>query len=554
MSFLIINFLNFQATISLSVICFFLLSSLRKSQVKYLFTFLSVGSGSAGALIASSLKGKVLLIEAGSYGNSFLLNIPIVQPLLQRTPFDWNFETTSQEYSCRALKGNRSFWPMGKIQGGTHRLNNMVYHRGHPSDYKDFVTNEEAEKFFSVIEENSPVAAGKFKSKVAEAFIDAGKELGFDNFGVTNLTHVNGRRFTQVDRWKTLKNPAEVCRNAMVTRILFDKENKKKAIGVEFEKHGKLHHVFGKKIVLSAGAIGSPKILLLSGIGPRQHIESLGMNVREHLPVGENLQDHVTTGLDLIILNQTVGLGLKEMMNPFKILDFFWFNGDSSPLAFAGSDAMGFVNLNVSSDYPDLSFMLLPVGLVADHGLHLRKIVNIRDDVWQRHFQPLIGQTTISILPILLHPKSRGIVKLKSKNFKDSPNITPNYLSNIDDVKKLITGIRIIEKIVETPAMRKFGAEINPKSFPGCAKFFADSNEYWECYVRHMTLTMFHPVGTCKMGDYDDESTVVLKNFQVKNIENLFVVDGSVLPQATSANPHAVIAMMAQKFVDDMSL
>lgn len=438
---------------------------------------------------------------------------------------------------------------MGKIQGGTHRLNNMVYHRGHLRDYDSFIKPEEAQTLFKECEKNSEITRGSFHTSIAEAFVEAGKELGFDDFSLTNLTQLDGRRFTQVDRWKESKNPPEKCFNAIVTRILFEYDSKR-AIGVEYQKQGKLQQVMGRKIVLSAGTIGSPKILLHSGIGPKDHLEEVGIEVRENLPVGENLQDHVTTGLDLIIVNQTVGLTIKDLTSPFKILDYFWYGGDG-PLAFAGSDAMGFVSLNHSSDVPDLSFMILPVGLVADFGLHLRKIVNIRDVLWEEHFKPLVGQTTISILPILLHPRSTGSVKLKSRNFLDPPIINPNYLSDADDVQKLITGIRIIEKLVQSSSMQKFGAEMNPKQFPGCEKLFFDSNDYWECYIRHMTLTMFHPVGTCKIGAYNDSGTVVLKNFQVKNIENLFVVDGSVLPQATSANPHAIIAMIGQKFVND---
>ena len=491
------------------------------------------------------------MIEAGSHGDSFIFNIPIGQPLLQRSLLDWQFETTSQENSCQALNENQSFWPMGKILGGTHRLNNMIYHKGHPSDYESFIDKEEAEKFFR--ENENFVQEGNFKSSLAENFIEAAKELGFEDFSFTNLTQVNGWRYTEVDRWKTMVAAPEVCRNAMVISILFDGENSTKAIGVEFSKNGKMHKVFGNKIVLSAGVIGSPKILMQSGIGPKNHLESIGIKVLVDLPVGENLQDHVTTGSDLIILNQTVGLDLKNILNPFKILDFFIFNGDSSPLSFGGCDAMGFVKLNLSSKAPDLSLMLLPVGLVADSGIHLRKIQNIRDRIWQEYFKPLRGQTTITILPVLLHPKSRGSVKLKSKNFNDPPIINPNYLSDEDDVKKLITGIRIIKKLVETSSMQKFGAEINPKKFPGCENLVIDSNDYWECYLRHMTLTMFHPVGTCRIGEFDEKSTVVLKNFQVKHTENLYVVDGSVLPKATSANPNAVIAMIAKKFAQNMS-
>lgn len=495
----------------------------------------------------------MLVIEAGSEGSGSLFNIPIVQPFLQKSSFDWGLQTSSQENACRALKSNKSQWPLGKIQGGSHRLNNLIYHRGHPSDYEAFLPADEAESIFDNFETTFPINEGSFKSAVSEAFNEAGKELGFDDFHYTNLTQHKGWRYTQIDHWKTLSSSPEVVTNAEVIKILFDDENPKKAVGVEFHKHGELHKVYGKNIVLSAGTIGSPKILMLSGIGPKKHLEQLGIEVREDLPVGENLQDHVTTGLDLIILNQTIGLSVKDLINPFKVLDFFWYEGEGSPLAFGGADAMGFAKLNASSDVPDLSFILLPVGMVADHGIHLRKILNIRDDVWDEHFKPLLGQTTISILPVLLHPKSRGNVRLASKNFSDAPIIEPNYLTHRDDIKKLVTGIRILEKLVETAAMQKYGAEINPKHFPGCRNHFSDSYDYWECYIRHMTLTMFHPVGTCKVGAENDASTVVLKDFRVKNIGSLFVVDGSVLDKAPSANPHAIIAMLAQKFVNIMS-
>lgn len=372
------------------------------------------------------------------------------------------------------------------------------------------------------------------------------------DFSFTNLTQLHGRRFSHVDILRCSAAPPEILTNAYVTRLLFSKDNPKKAVGLEFEKRGKLHKVFGNSIILSAGTIGSAKILLHSGIGPKEHLKSIGIDVREDLPVGENLQDHLTTAMDLILLNQTVGLGLTDLLNPWKIIKYFLYKGDG-PFALGGADAMGFTTLNKSSNIPDLSFMLLPVGLIADHGIHLRKIINLRDDVWENYFKPIIGQTTISILPILLHPKSRGTVKLNSKNYKDPPLINPNYLQHPDDIKKLITGIRILQKFIETQSMKSIGAEINPKPFPGCESFIFDSNQYWECYIRHMTLTMYHPIGTCKIGAYDDPSTVVLKNFQVKHIENLFVLDGSILPQTPSANPHSIIAMMAQKFVYDMS-
>lgn len=332
---------------------------------------------------------------------------------------------------------------------------------------------------------------------------------------------------------------------------MFDDNNEKKAIGVEFIKNGNLHKVFGSKIILAAGALGSPKILMHSGIGKREDLEKIGINVIEDLPVGENLQDHVTTFID-VLLNQSVGVSVSDILNPKNMIKYLW-NGKDSSLSFGGSDAMGFVKLNENSKTPDISLILIPTGITFDFGQHLKNIVNLRDDVWKEYYEPLIGQTSVTILPILLHPKSIGNVRLKSKNFNDPLLINPNYLADKDDVDKLIGGIRVIQKILETSNMKKFNAELIPKALPGCEKFEAYSSDYWSCYIQHMTFTMYHPIGTCKLGDYHDKTTVVLKNFQVKNIENLYVVDASVLPHLPSANPHALIAMLAQKFSNDMN-
>lgn len=308
----------------------------------------------------------------------------------------------------------------------------------------------------------------------------------------------------------------------------------------------------GKNVVLAAGTMGSPKILMLSGIGPREHLKNVGIDVIEDLPVGENLQDHVTTFIDLL-LNQSIDTSVADVFNPINVIKYLW-NGKDTIYSLAGSDAMGFISLNENQSVPDLSFILIPVGITFDYGLHLRKVVNLREDVWKDYYENLVGQTSATILPVLLHPKSVGKIQLTSKNFKDPLIIDPNYLAIKDDVDKLIKGIRIIQKLLETSSMRQFNAELIPKSLPNCDGHVFDSNDYWECYVRHMTFTMYHPVSTCKLGDLNDSRTVVLKNFQVKNIENLYVVDASILPRPPSANPHSIVSMLAQKFSHDMNL
>lgn len=516
------------------------------------------------------MKGKVLILEAGGYGSPFVFNIPIIQPLLLRSDYDHKHETISQKFSCKGLNDEKSFWPTGKIIAGTSRLNNMIYRRSPSVDYEGILNEVEAEKYFKKVEDEVVVTETYFKSNFSKALIKGFYELGFDSkynynfyiwiiqlinstdFGFTNLTHKHGRRISQFNNyWTKIKNPLEVCSNAMVTKIIFDEENPKKAIGVEFIKNGEIHKVRSKKIVLAAGTLGSPKILMHSGIGLRDHLTQLGIDVIENLPVGENLQDHVTTPID-IILNQT-DITVSRIFDPKEIFKYL-FDGKDSPFSLGGSDSMGFVKLNENIKLPDLSFISIPTSITFDYGIHLRKIVNLRDDVWDKYYKPLIGKTSATILPVLLHPKSVGSIRLKSKHFKDSLIIDPNYLESREDIDKLISGIRIIQKLLETSPMKQLGAELIPKSLPDCKSRSYDSNDYWKCYIQHLTLTMYHYHGTCRLGDLNDKKTVVMKNFQVKNIENLYVVDASILPRSPSTNPHALISMLAQKFAHDMNL
>lgn len=345
----------------------------------------------------------------------------------------------------------------------------------------------------------------------------------------------------------------DISYNSVVTRVLFDKDLPNSVIGVEFEKKGKFYQMYAEKTILSAGTVGSAKILLLSGIGPVVDLDELGIEVIQDLPVGKNLQDHIATGMDLIIIDKPIGLQVKNFLNPVNIYNYLFGDVMDNPISFGGCDAMGFIRKNYS--VPSLSFMVIPVGLTADHGLHLKNIVNINDDVWENYFSPLIGQTTASILPVLSSPNSNGYVKLQSANYKDPPVINPRYLSDEhnEDIAMLSIGIRFLKLMINHPELKKLGAKFNSKPMPGCEKLDFDSDLYWDCYIRHMTMSMFHPVGTCRMGEHNSSKTVVEKNFQVKNIENLYVVDGSVLPYAPSANPHAIIAMLARKFIDSQS-
>lgn len=509
-----------------------------------------VGSGTAGSLIASQLNDSVLVLEAGGR-SSFLFDIPILQPLLQRSSFDWQYETVPQKKACLGLKQNQSYWPMGKIFGGTHMLNNMIFHKGHETDYKDWFVNfnEEIKERFAEIESEMPVQQSMFRSELAKSFVEACCLLGFDS-NFANLTQKNGNRYTFGHNLRKKRNTV-LSLHSTVTTLIFDTTDPTKVIGLKFVKNDKSYVAYSKNIILSAGTIGTPKILMLSGIGPKSHLDSLGIIVKSDLPVGENLQDHITTGMDLIILNQTIGLSPSNILSAKSVFNYFLKDGLDSPLSFGGCDALSFYSFENGTP-PDISFMVLPVGLTADQGMHLRNIVNLNDNLWHEYFVPLFGQQTVTILPVLLHPKSSGFVKLNSTDYKDNPVINPNYLSSPEDVKTLIKGIRILQSVIDSKPMQRLGAEINPKPLPGCETIEFDSNKYWECYIRHVTLTMYHPVGTCRLGNKKDSHTVVLSDFSVKNTKHLFVVDGSIIPRLPSGNPNAAIALLAQKFISQI--
>lgn len=377
--------------------------------------------------------------------------------------------------------------------------------------------------------------------------------LRISDFAHTTVTQDNGKRTTYAKLLKPSKN-LKILFNTIVSRILFDASDPKQAIGVEVYNQNQFYKIYAKEgINLSAGTVGSSKILMLSGVGPKEQLVNLKIPVVEDLPVGEKLQDHVTTGFSLILLNQSLGMEPINILSPRSIFNYFTSAESGNHISFGGADAMGFVSLKpLESEVPDLSFIVIPVGLSSDYGLHLKNILNIKEDLWTDYFKPTIGMHSATILPVLLNPKSRGCIRLKSNNFLDPPLIDPKYLEHPEDLLKLKSGINILKRLLDTSSLSELGTEINPKPLPGCENYKFDSDSYWECYLRHMTFTMYHPVGTNKMGYAEDPTTVVLQNFQVKNLKNLYVIDGSVIPNAPSANPNAIIALYAKKYLEQI--
>ncbi|XP_063972305.1 glucose dehydrogenase [FAD, quinone]-like isoform X2 [Diachasmimorpha longicaudata] len=516
---------------------------------KKIYDFIIVGAGSAGSIVAAKLidaGSKVLLVEAGGPPPPFA-DIPALSPMLQQSPYDWQFKTVPQVHACKGLMNNVSNWPRGKVLGGSSRLNSMAYVEGHPGDYRDWFPDYNEFK----IEELFIPETLRWTSTLADAILGGVSELSttkkyknrLNDFKRVPVVTKNGARWS-TDKLLTKERRGkglEVVTHAQVEKIILGVNSQ--ARGVLFRKHGREYVVKAEVgVIVSAGAVGTPKLLMLSGIGPRNHLEELKINVIHDLPVGENLTDHVLTGIDLVTLNATLSVSMTELLKPTSALRYF-LSGEG-PWTSTGLEVVGTLHtksINNLNNNPDVQLMVMPVGISQDNGALLRKYMGVSDEVFYKYFSPLAHKTGITLAPVLLHPKSTGHVKLRSKNPEDDPLINPNYLSHQQDVVTLIDGLKFVEELVSTEAMKALGAEVNRRKFPGCEGYEFGERNYWECYVRHLTLTSYHPAGTCSIGK------VVDKNFRVYHTKNLYVVDTSVLPRLPSGNINAAVMKLASK-------
>ncbi|XP_043286484.1 glucose dehydrogenase [FAD, quinone]-like isoform X2 [Venturia canescens] len=434
----------------------------------------------------------------------------------------------------------QSSWPQGKVFGGSSRLNYMAYVPGHPKDYAWFPDYAD----YILKAEDGIVEEPQWDTNLSEIIWEAVNEIiphRQSDFGRVRLTIKDGER-SSVDRAlkKKLQNGLNVLTHSFVNKIIFDEDT---ARGIQFIKWGAEFRVYAKKgVIVSAGAIGSPKLLMLSGVGPKDHLESLAIKVIKDLPVGQNLVDHILTGIDLVMLNISLPLNVQSVLNPIAALNYFIFR--QGPWTSAGIEAVGTFyspNQNHETDAPDLQLMVIPLGVSQDNGIVLRKAMGISDRIFEQYFGPLIVQTSITIAPVLLHPKSSGEIRLASSNPFDYPLIDPKYLTHKDDVTTLLSGLKLVKQLIKSEKMKKIGASLYEAVFPGCENFIFDSDEYWECYIRHLTLTSYHPAGTCRIG------SVVDNFFRVYNTTNLYVVDASVLPELPSGNINAAVMMLAKR-------
>lgn len=523
------------------------------------YDFIVIGAGTAGAAVASRLSEigdlTVLLIETG-FEEELYMDIPLLTNFLQRIPgLDWMYQTESSENYCRGMIGRKCTFPQGKVMGGTSVINFMIATRGNKWDYDNWArmgnrgwSYDEVLKYFKRLENmmipeyrhdtvyhgtEGPVNINyaRFNTTVARTFVEAGQELGYP------LLDYNGERQMGVSLLQSTTNRGartssnkaylfgkrrrnlHVTKLSTVHRILFD-EGRGRAIGVEFAKRGRLFTVYAdKEVIVSAGAISTPKLLMLSGIGPAEHLKEVGIEVVRDAPVGENLMDHVAYGGLIYDIDQRVNMIRNDIADIFQgFLNDYFIDRGGPFTTLGGCEALAFINVDDprERDVPNVELLFLgtsihTVNVIAEN-------FGLNEEI-SKKFRSYRNRGALSVFPMLLHPKSRGRIRLRSRNVEDKPRIFPNYMSDPDDVRVLIKGIKAAnEFLLTTKAFQRFGTRLNNETMLECEKFPFDTDAYWECNLRLLPLTIYHYSGTCKMGPESDKTAVVDPTLKVSCI------------------------------------
>lgn len=389
-----------------------------------------------------------------------------------------------------------------------------------------------------------------YQPPISETILEGARELGYKikdslndynqtGFTIAHATVRNGQRLSVA---RAFLYPV-ICRTnlnivpyAYVTRVILDSTGKW-AVGVEYYKSSHLHKIFARKeIILSAGTIQTPQLLLLSGIGPREDLEKLGIQVKHDIHgVGKNLKNHVSFTIPM----EVTGKKSETQMTDDDVWQYM--NSRKGPMSCTGlSQVTGFVHLNVSDD----NFA------VPDTQIFFGGFMSNCTKTGKRSEEGKEGKEYFEILPTVLHPLSTGQITLRSSDPFVPPKIFAHYLSSFSDVKLLIAGVRFAQRLCNTTQFQEAGIRFKDRNSPYCSRFIFDTNLYWECMIRHYTNPENHQVGTAKMGPETDTEAVVDPQLRVYGIQNLRVIDASIMPTVPTGNLNAPVIMVAEKGSD----
>ncbi|PTJ22639.1 choline dehydrogenase [Staphylococcus simulans] len=529
----------------------------------YDYDYIIIGGGSAGSVLGNRLSvdknNEVLVLEAGR--SDYFWDLFIQMPAALMYPsgnrfYDWIYATNNELH----MGGRQVAHARGKVLGGSSSINGMIYQRGNPMDYEKWGSPKGMETwdyahclpYFKRLEttfgaeqddeyrgHHGPIKLkrGPAKNPLFQAFFDAGVQAGYnktpdvngfrqEGFGPFDSQVHNGRR---VSASRAYLHPVMKRKNlhvktrAFVTKLNFEGN---KVTGVTFKRNGKLHTVTAKEVILSGGAFNTPQLLQLSGIGDSEHLKSLGIEPRIHLPgVGENFEDHLE-----VYIQHAASQPVSEQpsLNPLKMpfIGLQWIFSRTGPAATNHFEGGGFVRSNDDVKYPNLMFHFLPLAVRYDG-----------EKAETKHgFQVHVGP---------MYSNSRGSLKIKSTDPFEHPDFVFNYLSTEEDKREWVEAIRVARNILSQPALAPYNdGEISPGPEVQTDEEILD-------WVRRDAETALHPSCSAKMGPASDPMAVVDPlTMKVHGMENLRVVDASVMPTTTNGNIHAPVLMIAEKAAD----
>ncbi len=518
------------------------------------FDYIIVGAGSAGCVLANRLSEnpahQVCLVEAGPEDKNPLIHMPFgVLAIIRSKVLNWGFWTEPQP----KLGNRKLYWPRGRMLGGSSSLNAQVYIRGHQADYDDWQQAgnpgwswKDLLPLFRSLEDNERgasehhgiggplrVSESRSRNEVCAALVQAAHECGYplnddfngldqEGFGFYQLTQKDGRRWSAASAFlqpARHRSNLRVLTEARVTRLLLEG---KRVTGLTYQQGTQKHELrAAREVILAGGAVNSPHILLLSGIGPRAELERHGIPVQHELSgVGQNLLDH----LDLAIVSRSssrksYGLSFTLFFRLFKAL-YDYFVRKTGVLTSNVAESGGFLRTRPGLDRPDVQFHFLP-GMVKEHG------------------QSLVFGHGYTCHVCVLRPKSAGRIGLKSANPLDDPLIDPNYLAEEEDLETLVAGCEIVNRITAAKAFDAYrGAPLIPEGA------LTTKQEIREA-IRNHAETVYHPVGSCRMGI--DPKAVVDPQLRVHGLEGLRVADASIMPTLIGGNTNATSIMIGEK-------